>query len=407
MRKMKRDFLFLLLGLIIGFLAETWLAPNFLRMPKSGTAPQFRSGKGEPQKSAAAREMMDAISSVFEQAATKVGSSCVAIIAEHMVGAQSPLGTADDPSKKLSGDDLLKRFFDQPPQGQKLAVPSLGSGVIVTADGLILTNNHVVSKAEKLIVALRDKRTYPAELIGTDPQTDLAVIKIQAASLAAASLGDSDQVKVGQWVIAVGNPLGMMHTVTAGIISAKGRSSVGLAEFEDFIQTDTSINPGNSGGALADLNGNVIGINTAIASPSGGSVGIGLAIPINMARQIMNALISQGKVIRGYIGIEPQDIDEDQAKAINLNRAEGVLVAAVTPGGPADRAGIKPGDIIMTFQEERVRDATGLKMKIAETAPKTAVKIGLVRQGKPAEVMIFVAEAAPENCQRVRKARTE
>jgi len=340
--------------------------------------------------------MMDAISSVFEQAAQKAGSSCVAIIAEHTVDAQSPFGMADEPSKKFSGEDIFKRFFGQSPPAQKRTIPSLGSGVIVSADGMILTNNHVISKAEKLLVALRDKITYPAEIIGTDSQTDLAIIKIKAADLPAASLGDSDEVKVGQWVIAVGNPLQMMHTVTAGIISAKGRSSVGLAEFEDFIQTDASINPGNSGGALADLNGDVIGINTAISSLSGGSIGIGLAIPINMARKVMDALITKGKVIRGNMGIMPEDIDENQAKKFNLKGTEGVFVAAVTPKGPADQAGIEPGDVIMTFHGARVRDVTQLKMMIAETAPKTVVKIGLVRQGRPMEVTVIAAEAPSE-----------
>jgi len=396
MSKAKGYFLFLLIGLIIGLIAGAWLAPNFLRTPKSGTAPQSRSGQVEPQKSAAAREMMNAISSVFEQAASKVGSSCVAIIAEQVVGAPSPAETADEPSKEFSSKDLFKRFVGQSPQGQKRTISSLGSGVIVSADGTILTNNHVVSKAEKLFVALRNKITYPAKIIGADPETDLAVIKIEATELPAASLGDSDEVKVGQWVIAVGNPLQMMHTVTAGIISAKGRSSVGLAEFEDFIQTDASINPGNSGGALADLNGDVIGINTAISSLSGGNIGIGFAIPINMARQVMKALITEGKVIRGFLGILPEDIDENRAKNFNLKGAQGVFVAAVTPKGPADQAGIEPGDVIMTFHGARIRDATRLKMMIAETAPKTAVKIGLIRQGRPMEVTVIVAEAPSE-----------
>jgi S1-C subfamily serine protease len=201
---------------------------------------------------------MDTISGVFEQAATKVASSCVAIIAE---------------------------------QGRKIS--SLGSGVIVSADGTILTNNHVVSKAERLLVSLKGRSAYPATIIGTDSETDLAIVRIEATDLPAACLGDSDEIMVGQWVIAVGNPLQMMHTVTAGIISAQGRSLAGLAEFEDFIQTDASINPGNSGGALADLQGRVIGINTAISSPTGGSIGIGFAIPINKARQIMKALITE------------------------------------------------------------------------------------------------------------------
>ncbi len=268
MRKTRGRFLFLLMGLVMGLLAGALLAPNVLRKSKFGTAPQSRSEQEQAQRSSRGQEMMDAISSVFEQAASNVASSCVAIIAEQDVGAQ------------------------------KRKISSLGSGVIVSADGTILTNNHVVSKAERLYVSLKGRLAYPATIIGTDPETDLAVIKIEASDLPAASLGDSDEVKVGQWVIAVGNPLQMMHTVTAGIISAKGRSLAGLAESEDFIQTDASINPGNSGGALADLKGDVIGINTAISSPSGGSIGIGFAIPINKARQVMKAIIGGGNSTR-------------------------------------------------------------------------------------------------------------
>jgi serine protease Do len=249
-----------------------------------------------------------------------------------------------------------------------------------------------VANAEKLFVVVGDKKSYPAKVIGTDPQTDVAVVRIDARDLKAASLGDSDSVIVGQWVIAIGNPFQLMHTVTAGIISAKGRSSVGLADYEDFFQTDASINPGNSGGALADLGGNVIAINTAIATPSGGSIGIGFAIPINMARQVMDSLITKGKVIRGYIGLLPQDIDEDLAKALKLKATEGVLVGDVTPQGPADLAGIKRGDVILSFNGKKVESSTELRMMVADTAPKTQAKVGLLRDGKNLEVTVTLAE---------------
>jgi serine protease Do len=224
----------------------------------------------------------------------------------------------------------------------------------------------------------------------------VGVIKIDVRDLPAASLGNSDKVNVGQWVIAIGNPFQLMHTVTAGIISAKGRSSVGLADYEDFFQTDASINPGNSGGALADLSGNVIGINTAIASPSGGNIGIGFAIPINMARQVMDSLISKGKVVRGYIGILPQDIDENLAKAFDLKSTEGVLVGDVTPKGPADQAGIKRGDVILSLDGKKVENSTQLRTMIAEAAPKTEAKVGLVRKGKEMELTVTLAERPKE-----------
>ncbi len=269
---------------------------------------------------------------------------------------------------------------------------SLGSGVIVSSDGYILTNNHVVADADKLFVVIGDRQNYPAKVIGTDPQTDVAVVRIDAKDLPAATLGHSDTVSVGQWVIAIGNPFQLMHTVTAGIISAKGRSSVGLAEYEDFFQTDASINPGNSGGALADLNGSVVGINTAITSPSGGNIGIGFAIPIDMAKKVMEALISQGKVVRGFIGITPQDIDENLAKAFSLKSTEGILVGDVIPKSPADQAGIKRGDVILSVNAEKVKNATQLRLIVAELPPGTKVKISLLRQGQAKDVMVTLAE---------------
>jgi serine protease Do len=255
-----------------------------------------------------------------------------------------------------------------------------------------LTNNHVVEKADKLSVVIGDKKKFSAKVIGADPPTDVAVIKIDVENLPAAMLGDSDKVKVGQWVIAVGNPFQLMHTVTAGIISAKGRSSVGLADYEDFIQTDASINPGNSGGALADLEGHVIGINTAIASPSGGNIGIGFAIPINMAKQVMAELMSKGKIKRGYLDLNPQDIDEDLAKALKLKSTEGALVANVSPGGPAYKAGIKQGDVIVGFDGKSINGSTELRNMVAQLAPGTPAKITLLRNGRETQVTAILGE---------------
>jgi serine protease Do len=241
-----------------------------------------------------------------------------------------------------------------------------------------------------------DRKTYPARVIGADPQSDVAVVKIEARDLPVAVLGNSDEVRVGQWVIAVGNPFQLLHTVTAGIISAKGRSSVGLAEYEDFIQTDASINPGNSGGALADLDGRVIGINTAITSPSGGSIGIGFAIPANMARQIMDQLIAKGKVVRGYAGLLLQDIDENLSRAFKLKGAEGALVGDVVAGGPADRAGIKRGDIIIGFDGQKIENSTQLSNLVARAAPKSAATFTVLRDGRTVEIKVTLEEKPKE-----------
>jgi serine protease Do len=264
--------------------------------------------------------------------------------------------------------------------------------VIVSSDGYILTNNHVVSRAEKLTVMLSDDKKYQARVIGTDPQSDVAVLKIDTDGLPAARLGDSDSVRVGQWVIAVGNPFQLMHTVTAGIISAKGRSQLGLADYEDFIQTDAAINPGNSGGALADLDGRVIGINTAINSPTGGNVGIGFAIPINMAKNVMETLISEGRVARGYMGILPQDIDENLLAALKLKSTRGSIVGDVTADGPADKAGIKRGDVIIALNGRKVEDSNDLRNIVAQTKPETRIEVALIRDGKEKDMTVVLGE---------------
>ncbi len=342
-------------------------------------------------------DLMSQISKAFEEAAAEVSQSVVSVFAEQTVQAQGQFGFPDDAFKDFFGEDFFKRFFGTPPpQEEKRTVRSLGSGVVVTSDGYILTNNHVVANAEKLSVVIGDNKTFTAKIIGTDPPTDVAVIKIDANNLPTAKLGNSDDVRVGQWVIAVGNPFQLFHTVTHGIISAKGRSSVGLADYEDFFQTDASINPGNSGGALADMEGNLIGINTAIASPSGGNVGIGFAIPINMAKKVMDDLISKGEVTRGYIGLVPQDINEDLARAMKLSGTGGVLVGDVDKGGPADKAGVKRGDVIVEFNGKKVENSTQLRNMAAQTKPGTPVKIGLLRNGKETTLTVTLFERPKE-----------
>jgi serine protease Do len=361
------------------------------------TAGEKQEKTPQPQMtidSSQAKELLQLFSEAFEDAASKINPSVVPIFAEQVVEVQNPLMLPDSPFRQFFGDDFFKRFFGMPGQGgeQKQTIHSLGSGVIITPDGYILTNNHVVQGADKLTVVLIDKRKLPAKIIGTDSQTDVAVVKIDASDLPAAPLGNSDEVKIGQWVIAIGNPFQLMHTVTAGIISAKGRSEIRLADYEDFIQTDASINPGNSGGALCDLDGEVIGINTAISSPTGTNIGIGFAIPSNMAKQVMDELLKNGKVSRGYLGLLPQDINDDLAKALKLKSTEGALVGDVTPGGPAEKAGIKRGDIITSLDGQKVEDSTELRNQVAQTKPGTSVKIDLLRAGKEVHVTAKLQE---------------
>jgi len=340
---------------------------------------------------AQSRELLESFSDAFESAAAKVNPSVVPIFSEHRVQSVQWFGPGGQGDIPEPFRDLLPHFFGAPDQIPEHTMHSLGSGVIVSPDGYILTNNHVVQDADKLTVAI-DKKRYDAEVVGTDPETDVAVIKIDAANLPAATLGTSAGLRVGQWVIAVGNPLEMLHSVTAGIISATGRSSVGLAGYEDFIQTDASINPGNSGGALADLDGRVIGINTAIVSPSGGNVGVGFAIPIDLASRVMDDLISNGHITRGYVGLMLQDLTADLAAGLGLPRAEGVLVADVVADGPGDHAGIERGDVIVAFEGEKIEDGRQLRNRVADAQPGTSARFTVLRNGKERDFTVVLGE---------------
>jgi len=286
--------------------------------------------------------------------------------------------------ERFFGDDLLKRFKDfeapQGPQGGR-EQRGLGSGVIVSSDGYIVTNNHVVRNADELSVNLADGRKLDAKVIGTDSHTDLAVLKVEATGLPAAKLGNSDAMEVGDWVVALGTPFGLEQTVTAGIISAKGRSSVGITDYEDFLQTDAAINPGNSGGPLANMNGEVVGINTAIASRTGAYNGIGFAIPSKMVKQVMHSIMENGHVERGWLGAAIQDLNEDLAKSFGFDSTEGVLVGDVVNDSPAEKAGLKAGDIVLTFNGKAVHDANELRHAVAATAPNSQAKMVVFRDG--------------------------
>lgn len=289
----------------------------------------------------------------------------------------------------------FRRFFDQDQRfgGRMPDRQGIGSGVIVSKDGYILTNNHVIAGAQTITVTLSDRRDpLTAKLVGADPKSDLAVLKVDAGgSLPALAFGDSDQIEVGDVVLAIGNPFGVGQTVTSGIVSARGRG-VGLADYEDYIQTDASINPGNSGGALVDARGKLIGINTAILSPSGGNLGIGFAVPVNMARGIMDSLIANGKVTRGYLGLMIQPLTPELAKAFNVKPDQGVLIGDVVADGPAAKAGIQSGDVVLAFNGREIDDPRHLRLKSAQTVPGTKATLTVLRDGKSREIDVTVGE---------------
>jgi Do/DeqQ family serine protease len=279
--------------------------------------------------------------------------------------------------------------------GQSPALHGLGSGVIVSADGYILTNNHVVGNASEIRVALADSREFPAKVVGTDPKTDLALIKIEAKDLPALTLTDSDEVAVGDVVLAIGNPFGIGQTVTKGIVSAKDRVTGGSQD-EDFIQTDAAINPGNSGGALVDVEGRLVGINTAILSRSGGFQGVGFAIPSNLCQWVMTSLVKNGRVDRGFLGVNIQSLTPALAKQFKLDRIDGALVSDVTAGGPADKAGLKSGDVIREFNGEAVKDASQFKLQVAQTAPGAKATVQLIRDNQPKTLEITLGQFADD-----------
>jgi serine protease Do len=305
------------------------------------------------------------------------------------------------PTEQQIPDDLFRRFFgEQMPQqrrGQRMTPRGvergLGSGVIVSQDGYILTNNHVVDSVDSVNVELPDSRSFTAKVIGTDPATDLAVVKIDAKNLPTLEMGDSDAVKVGDVVLAVGNPLGVGETVTSGIISAKGRQTPdGSDGYQDFLQTDAAINHGNSGGALVNAGGQLVGINSQILSPSDGNIGLGFAIPSNMAKHVMDQLISSGTVRRAKLGITVQRITADLATSLGLSSAKGALVSSVDAGSPGDRAGLKQGDVITSFNGRAVSDYNQLRNDVAATTPGTTVALDVLRDGQKQTLRATVGE---------------
>ncbi|RMH61529.1 MAG: DegQ family serine endoprotease [Calditrichaeota bacterium] len=381
-------WMFIVLGVVIGL----GLAAGF-KVTRESHADDLSETQAALQPvSGQDIDVAEQLSNAFARVAAQVNPSVVTIFTETTVrGINRPF------PQFFGNDDFFRRFFNMPQQPQSprsFKQQGLGSGVIVSKDGLILTNNHVVEGADKIKVRLLDGTEYEATVKGTDKQTDLAVIKIEADDLKAIKIGDSDKARVGQWVLAIGSPLspGLDHTVTAGIISAKGRSGVGLNRYEDFIQTDAAINPGNSGGAMVNLHGELIGINAAIASKTGGFMGIGFAIPINLANKVMQDLLTQGKVSRGWLGVYIQSVSPELAKALGLEKPRGVIITSVQKDSPAEKAGLKAEDVILKFNGKDVDNSVTLSTWVAGSSPGEKVKLTILRDGDEKTITVELGE---------------
>ncbi len=346
-------------------------------------------------------ETLEKTGKTFAAIAEDASKAVVGIRAERTVKMQQYWTIPDWPFGEFFDDDMFERFFRrQNQQGRnpprKYRRQAQGSGFIISKDGYILTNNHLVGEAEKVTVKLSDDKQYDGEIIGTDPASDIAVIKIDTDDLNYLKIADSDTIEVGEWVLAVGNPFGLSHSVTAGIISAKGRSGVGVAAYEDFIQTDAAINPGNSGGPLLNLRGEVIGINTAIISQTGGNLGIGLAIPSNMAKYIYDQILEGGKVVRGYLGVTIQDLTPELAESFDLEERKGVLISDVMEGSAARKSGIQRGDIIVEMNDESIQTADELRNKVAMLKPGTEADIVVLRNGRKRTLQVELGRRPTE-----------
>ena len=395
--------IFAFIGMIIG---------SGISIPDKLRAEHQTEQVSSPEVGAGQNDMMTTNGhSPFVYVAERVKPAVVNISAESVT---------EDKFHSFMDDDFFRRFFGLPPgqegqQPRKRVSESLGSGFIISKDGYILTNNHVVKDAEKITVTLSDEHKYKADVVGADSETDLALLKINADyELPVVGLGNSDSILVGDWVMAVGNPfpnLGLDRTVTVGVVSAKGRKGLvfggDVPSYQNYIQTDASINPGNSGGPLVDLNSNAIGINSAIASPSGGNVGIGFAIPINLAKNIVEQLKATGTVSRGYLGILPQDITQDLKEAQNLKSTEGILVAQVDKDTPAEKAGLKVGDVIVGFDGTKVRDAQQFRFLVADAGPDKSATLNVIRDGKEKEIDVKLGNRSELMAQNDNKAAGE
>ena len=404
-RKFQVAFL-LVAGMAIGVLAAShfdWLPQSQAKMPAISSTVTEPAAPAVPEETKPPMTEFDNpiiadLNNAFIKIADKVQPSVVTIFSNKVVRQTQ---TTRNPHLEFFGDDFFRRFFGpNAPRGEQ-RLRGQGSGVIVSDDGYIITNNHVVRDADELEVMFFNGNRYSAKVIGADPKSDIAVIKVDAKDLRPISFGDSDRLRVGEWVMAIGSPLSedLASTVTAGIVSAKGRSNVRLTDYEDFIQTDAAINPGNSGGALVNLNGELVGINTAIVSQSGGFQGIGFAVPIKMARDVMDLLIRDGRVIRSWIGVEIQEIDQALAKSMDLPSTNGALVVKVVEDSPAESAGLEVGDVIVGLQNDVVKDVPYLRNTISLMRPGTKVELKVIRDAKPITLTAKLVELPDDDQQ--------
>ena len=375
--------LWLLFCQAITILLAAWFVVTTLQ-PGWISSPQVSSLVGQVTLREAPESITQNPGSLAE--AAKISSPAVVNIFTSKISAKPKTRKG---SKQNPADPLFKFFFgDQPPDEEPIS--SLGSGVLVSPEGIILTNHHVISDADEIDVALADGRKVKAKIIGSDPETDIAVLKIEPKQLPAPiALGKIESVHVGDVVLAIGNPFGVGQTVTSGIVSAMGRDHVGINTFENFIQTDAAINPGNSGGALVDTRGNLIGINTAIYSNNGGSMGIGFAIPVNLAKQVMESILKNGGVTRGWIGVEPQNLSKELSESLGLpSTTVGVLISGVLEGGPAARGGVKPGDVLVSVNGNGTKDVRQLLNQIAQIGPGNEATLKILRKEKVLELKV-------------------
>lgn len=354
--------------------------------PPIGTAPSETLQKPALSSLNAAKQMSQA----FVEVSQKVTPSIVMIVNEEKL--QNSLG--DDAFRQFFQDDQFGNFFGFTPRQREQIQKTLGSGVVISSDGYIITNNHVVDNSTKLQVTLPDGGKVSAKIIGKDPKSDLALIKVDAQNLNPVRFGDYSAIQVGEWVLAIGSPFGeaLQQTVTAGIISAKGRSNVGIADYENFLQTDAAINPGNSGGALVDLDGNLIGINTAIYSSNGSNAGVGFAIPINIVQNVVTQLKTSGHVTRGYLGVTIQDLSAGLQKSLKAGDRHGAIVSDVQKDSPAEEAGLKPYDIITSVNGQTVRDNSELRNMISSMKPGSKVELGVIRNGEEKAFTVKLTE---------------
>jgi Do/DeqQ family serine protease len=375
---------------VVLIVAPAFAQPAAPSKPPAGR-PQPKAATPErPPARVDPRAVLRALEEAFTAVADRVTPAVVNVSSVPDSSASERSG-GEDRFREFFGDELYERYFRRRPREDARAS---GSGVIVHPKGYILTNNHVIENAREIIVRLSDSRKFPARLVGRDPKTDLAVLKVEApTALPAAELADSDGLRVGQWAIAIGNPFGLDRTVTVGIISATARNRVGVTTYENFIQTDASINPGNSGGPLLNLDGKVIGINTAIVASG---QGIGFSIPINEAKAVMGQLIARGRVVRGWLGVVIQDVTDELAGTFGVTERQGVLVADVLKGGPADAGGLRAGDVVVEFGGGRIREVPDLQRRVADIMPGQAVKVTVVRDGKPVPLQVTVGEMPTE-----------